>query len=113
MIRGTRISVEQILTLLGEGWTNDQILENYLRLSKRDIEAGLNYAAETLRKVRVGHYRLKEQKLISSKRMSSEYARRKLRMQTVERAEKALKAARPVPKGTAAKLVREDRDSGH
>ena len=35
------------------------------------------------------------------------------RRQAVERAEKILKGARPVPKGTAAKLVREDRDRGH
>jgi hypothetical protein len=35
------------------------------------------------------------------------------RRQAVERAEETLKGARPVPKGTAAKLVREDRDRGH
>ncbi|MDA4131188.1 MAG: hypothetical protein OK457_10495 [Thaumarchaeota archaeon] len=35
------------------------------------------------------------------------------RRQAVERAEKTLKGVRPVPKGTAAKLVREDRDRGH
>jgi hypothetical protein len=35
------------------------------------------------------------------------------RKQTVEHVEKILKGAHPVPKGTSARLVREDRDRGH
>jgi len=49
VIRGTRISVEHIVALLGEGWTNEQILKNYSVLKKQDIEAALKYAAETLK----------------------------------------------------------------
>jgi uncharacterized protein (DUF433 family) len=53
VIRGTRISVEHIVSLLGKGWTNDQILKNYPMLKKRDIEAALKYAAETLKQEKI------------------------------------------------------------
>ena len=53
IIRGTRISVEFIVALLAEGWTNEQILKNYPMLKKQDIEAALKYAAEALKQERV------------------------------------------------------------
>ncbi|MTI23331.1 DUF433 domain-containing protein, partial [Fulvivirga kasyanovii] len=32
-VKGTRISVEHIIGLLAQGWTEQQILENYPRLN--------------------------------------------------------------------------------
>ncbi len=49
VIRETRISVEHIVALLAEGWTNDKILKNYSMLQKHDIEAALKYAAAILK----------------------------------------------------------------
>jgi len=53
IIRGTRISVEFVLELLGNGWTHEQILENYPQLKKQDIVAAIQYAARNLREERV------------------------------------------------------------
>ncbi len=38
-IKGTRISIEFILERLANGWSEDQILENYPRLSNDDLKA--------------------------------------------------------------------------
>jgi len=35
IIKGTRISVELIIDLLANGWTTEEILENYPQLKKR------------------------------------------------------------------------------
>jgi uncharacterized protein (DUF433 family) len=43
IIKGTRISVELIISLLASGWTEQQILENYPRLSKESIQAVFGY----------------------------------------------------------------------
>ena len=48
VIRGTRLSVEFVLSLLAEGWTQEQLLANYPQLSGEDIRACLAYAAEAL-----------------------------------------------------------------
>jgi len=48
VIRGTRIAVELIVDLLAEGWTQEQILDNYPRLTREDILAALKYASETV-----------------------------------------------------------------
>ena len=39
VVRGTRLSVEFILGLYAEGWTEDQILENYPILTKESLLA--------------------------------------------------------------------------
>lgn len=44
VIKGTRISVELILELLANGWTDQEILENYPQLEKEDIQSALRYA---------------------------------------------------------------------
>jgi len=46
VIRGTRISVEQILRLLAQGLTFEDILKDYPHLTKEDIVAALIYAAK-------------------------------------------------------------------
>jgi uncharacterized protein (DUF433 family) len=37
VIKGTWISVELILELLANGWTDEEMLENYPQLEKKDI----------------------------------------------------------------------------
>jgi uncharacterized protein (DUF433 family) len=41
IVKGTRLSVEHIIGLLASGWTEQQILENYPRLSKESLQAVL------------------------------------------------------------------------
>ena len=43
VVRGTRLSVEFIVGLLAEGWTEAEILENYPNLRRVDIRACLGY----------------------------------------------------------------------
>jgi uncharacterized protein (DUF433 family) len=38
-IKGTRISVEHIIGLFAQGWTEQQILENYPRLTQESLQA--------------------------------------------------------------------------
>lgn len=48
IIRGTRILVDLILKLLGQGMTIEEILEDYPHLNKEDIQAALLYGAEVI-----------------------------------------------------------------
>jgi uncharacterized protein (DUF433 family) len=50
VVRGTRISVAFILDLLANGWTIEEILENYPQLEREDVIAALKYAAEVLKR---------------------------------------------------------------
>lgn len=49
VIKGTRISVEFILGLFAEGWTEQQVLENYPTLNVESIQAVFAFAAECLK----------------------------------------------------------------
>lgn len=49
VIRGARITVDFILELLAQGWTMEQVLKNYPRLRKEDIQTALEYSAEALK----------------------------------------------------------------
>lgn len=42
-IKNTRISVEFLIGLLAQGWSEEQILENYPRLKKEDLQALFTY----------------------------------------------------------------------
>lgn len=53
VIVGTRLAVEFILDLLAQGWTEQQILDNYPGLTNEDIAACLHYARELLQSERV------------------------------------------------------------
>ena len=53
VIRGTRIAVEFVIDLLAEGWSNQQILDNYPHLSEADIAACLRYAGQMLKQERI------------------------------------------------------------
>ena len=48
VIRGTRLSVEFVLGLMADGWTEADILANYPGLTHDDILACLAYARDTL-----------------------------------------------------------------
>ncbi len=46
VVKGTRITVEQLLKLLAQGLTSEEILKDYPHLTKDDIAAVLLYAAK-------------------------------------------------------------------
>jgi len=48
VIKGTRITVELILTELSDGATEEDLLEAYPHLTRLDIRAALAYAASSL-----------------------------------------------------------------
>jgi uncharacterized protein (DUF433 family) len=54
-IRGMRITVYDVLDYLASGMTSEEILEDFPYLTKEDLQACLQYAAERERYVRVGH----------------------------------------------------------
>jgi uncharacterized protein (DUF433 family) len=53
IINGTRLAVEFIIDLLGQGWSEAEILENYPGLTKEDIQACLRYASALLKAEKV------------------------------------------------------------
>jgi uncharacterized protein (DUF433 family) len=50
VIKGTRISVEHIISMLAQGITIDEILQEYKGLKKEEILACLQYAESILEK---------------------------------------------------------------
>jgi uncharacterized protein (DUF433 family) len=48
IVRGTRISVQFLLELLGAGMSISKILEEYPHLEREDILAAIRYAARTI-----------------------------------------------------------------
>ena len=46
VVRGTRLSVEFVLELYAAGWTEEQITENYPRLTHEALRAIFEFAAE-------------------------------------------------------------------
>jgi uncharacterized protein (DUF433 family) len=48
VIRDTRLSVEFVIGLMAEGWTEADILANYPGITHEDIIACLAYARDTL-----------------------------------------------------------------
>ena len=48
VIRGTRLSVEFVIGLMADGWSEADILENYPGITHDDILACLAYARDTL-----------------------------------------------------------------
>ena len=53
VIKGTRISVEFIVDLLAQGWSEAQIIENYTGITPEKIHACLAYASEILQAEKV------------------------------------------------------------
>ena len=48
VIRGTRLSVEFVIGLMADGWTESDVLKNYPAIGHDDIIACLAYARDTL-----------------------------------------------------------------
>jgi len=46
VVRGTRLAVDFVLGLLADGWSQQQLLENYPQLSGDALRAVFAYAAE-------------------------------------------------------------------
>jgi uncharacterized protein (DUF433 family) len=53
VVKGTRLAVEFIVSLLAQGWSETEILHNYPGLTREDILACLSYASEVLRDERI------------------------------------------------------------
>lgn len=53
IIKGTRISVEFILELLASGMTPLDIIQEYPRLKRGDVQAAIDYAAKTVKREEV------------------------------------------------------------
>jgi len=49
IIKGTRLAVGFILDLFSEGWTQEQIIENYPTITKDALQAVFAFASECLR----------------------------------------------------------------
>jgi uncharacterized protein (DUF433 family) len=48
VVRGTRLAVDFLLSLLAEGWSQEQVLTNYPQLTSEALRAVFAFAAETL-----------------------------------------------------------------
>ena len=48
VLKGTRISVEHIIDLLAVGWTDQEIIENYPRITKENLQAVFSYIQEII-----------------------------------------------------------------
>ncbi len=46
VVRGTRLSVDFLLGLMGQGWSEAEILRNYPGLAREDLLACLQYASQ-------------------------------------------------------------------
>jgi len=49
VVKGTRLSVEFILGLFSEGWTDRQILDNYPTLTQEGLRAVFAFTTECMR----------------------------------------------------------------
>ncbi len=47
-IKGTRFSVEHLVSLFAQGWTEEQVLESYPRLTKDSLKAIFAYMYECM-----------------------------------------------------------------
>jgi len=47
-VKGTRISVEHIVGLFAQGWTEKEILENFPRLTKESLQAVFAYIQDCI-----------------------------------------------------------------
>jgi len=53
VIAGTRLTVEFIVERLADGWSEDELVQNYAGLTRKQIHACLAYAAEMLSEVQM------------------------------------------------------------
>ncbi|TCS68999.1 uncharacterized protein (DUF433 family) [Sulfuritortus calidifontis] len=48
VVKGTRLSVEFLLGLFAQGWSETQVLENYPQLSRENLQAVFAFSAACL-----------------------------------------------------------------
>ncbi len=48
VVKGTRLSVEFIIDLLAQGWSEAEVLRNYAGLTHENVDACLSYAGAAL-----------------------------------------------------------------
>lgn len=53
VVRGTRLSVEFVIGLMAEGWSEADILRNYPSLAHEDIAACLAFARDLLKSEKI------------------------------------------------------------
>lgn len=53
VIRGTRVMVRNVLSILQAGGSRDEVLRSYPRLTDEDVNAALAYAIELVDEVRL------------------------------------------------------------
>jgi uncharacterized protein (DUF433 family) len=53
IIKGKRISVEHVIKLLGDGWSEADVLRSYPYITSEDVKAYLAYAGDLLASERV------------------------------------------------------------
>jgi uncharacterized protein (DUF433 family) len=53
VVRGTRLSVDFIIGLMADGWSESDILRNYPGLAREDIAPCLAYARDVLKSEKV------------------------------------------------------------
>ncbi|MCE5323894.1 DUF433 domain-containing protein [bacterium] len=53
VIKGTRLAVEFIVDLLAQGWSEQELLDNYPGLTREDILACLAYVSDLLRSEKI------------------------------------------------------------
>jgi len=53
VIRGTRLSVDFVIGLMADGWSEAEILRNYPGLTREDLAACLAYARDVLKSEKV------------------------------------------------------------
>jgi uncharacterized protein (DUF433 family) len=46
VVKGTRLAVSFLLGLLSQGWTEEQILDNYPQLPREGLRAAIRYAQD-------------------------------------------------------------------
>lgn len=49
VVKGTRLSIEHIIKLFASGWSEQQILENYPRLTKESLQAVFAYIQDIIK----------------------------------------------------------------
>jgi uncharacterized protein (DUF433 family) len=53
VIKGTRLSVDFILDLLSNGWTEEHVLNNYKSLTRESLQAIYSFALDCMRDEKV------------------------------------------------------------
>ena len=48
VVKGTRLSIEHIIKLFATGWTENQILDNYPRLTRESLQAVFAYIQDIM-----------------------------------------------------------------